>query len=68
MEYRLSFKLNRTLVILGDILWYVAISMAVARGRTLFTDRTYQVLIGCCGAFLVAFAGYLLYSGIAKLR
>ena len=54
--------------ILGDVLWYVAISMAIAKGRMLFTDRTYKVLIGCCGAFLVAFAGYLLYSGTAKLR
>jgi threonine/homoserine/homoserine lactone efflux protein len=54
--------------IFGDVLWYVAISIAIAKGRRLFTDRAYQVLIGCCGAFLVAFAGYLVYSGIAKLQ
>lgn len=54
--------------ILGDVLWYVAISIAISKGRRLFTDRTYQVMIGCCGAFLVAFAGYLVYSGISKLR
>lgn len=54
--------------IVGDVLWYVAISMAIARGRKLFTDRTYKVIIGCCGAFLVAFAGYLVYSGLSKLR
>jgi threonine/homoserine/homoserine lactone efflux protein len=54
--------------ILGDVLWYVSISIAIAKGRSLFTDRTYRVIIGCCGAFLVAFAGYLVYSGILKLR
>lgn len=54
--------------IVGDALWYVAISVALSKGRSLFTDRTYRVIIGCCGAFLIAFAGYLVYSGIAKLR
>ena len=53
--------------IFGDVLWYVAISVAIAKGRSLFTDRTYRVLIGCCGAFLIAFAGYLVYSGVSKL-
>jgi threonine/homoserine/homoserine lactone efflux protein len=53
--------------IIGDVLWYVAISIAISKGRSLFNDRTYRVLIGCCGAFLVAFAGYLLCSGVSKL-
>jgi threonine/homoserine/homoserine lactone efflux protein len=45
--------------VFGDVLWYVAISIAISKARILFSDRTYQVVIGCCGAFLVAFAGHL---------
>jgi len=53
--------------ITGDMIWYVAISMAVGKGKKLFTDRVYRSLIAVCGAFLVGFAFYLVYSGITKL-
>jgi threonine/homoserine/homoserine lactone efflux protein len=51
----------------GDMIWYVAISMAVGKGKKLFTDRVYRGLIAICGTFLVGFAFYLVYSGFTKL-
>jgi threonine/homoserine/homoserine lactone efflux protein len=53
--------------IAGDMLWYVAISIAVAKGKKLFTDRTYRILIAVCGTFLVGFAFYLVVNGILKM-
>jgi threonine/homoserine/homoserine lactone efflux protein len=51
----------------GDMIWYVAISTAVGKGKKLFTDRIYRNLIAICGTFLVGFAFYLVFSGISKL-
>lgn len=53
--------------ILADLAWYTFISYSVARGRRFFTDTIYRLLIGVCASFLVVFAGYFCYSGIAKL-
>ena len=53
--------------ILGDFIWYSAISTAVSKGRKLFTDKVYRILIGICALFLVAFSVYLLLMAIAKL-
>jgi threonine/homoserine/homoserine lactone efflux protein len=53
--------------ILGDLLWYMAISLAVGKGKRLFTDRVYRALIALCGAFLVGFSIYLVVSGFQKL-
>jgi threonine/homoserine/homoserine lactone efflux protein len=53
--------------ITGDMIWYVAISMAVGKGKKLFTDRVYRGLIAICGTFLVGFAFYLVFSGFTKL-
>ena len=50
--------------ILADLLWYTAVSTAVAKGRRLLTDRIYRRLIGLCAAFLVLFSLYFLYAGI----
>jgi threonine/homoserine/homoserine lactone efflux protein len=52
--------------ILGDVLWYVAVSVAVAKGKKLFSDTVYRGLIAVCGAFLVVFSLYLVWSGISK--
>lgn len=53
--------------ITGDMIWYMAISTAVGKGKKLFTDRVYRVLIAVCGAFLVGFAIFLVFSGINRL-
>jgi threonine/homoserine/homoserine lactone efflux protein len=54
--------------ITGDLLWYSAISIAVGKGKRLFTDRVYRILIGVCGIFLVGFSVYLVVSGFQKLN
>lgn len=53
--------------ILGDLSWYSVVSVAVSKGKKLFTDKIYRTLIALCGAFLVGFAVYLLISGIKTL-
>ena len=51
----------------GDLAWYTLISVLVARGRRLLTDRVYRGLIGACATFLAAFAFYFAYAGIQRL-
>jgi threonine/homoserine/homoserine lactone efflux protein len=53
--------------ILGDLVWYSGISFAVGKGRSLFTNKVYRILVGSCAAFLVAFAVWLIYNGGSKL-
>jgi threonine/homoserine/homoserine lactone efflux protein len=48
--------------ILADLLWYSAVSAAVAQGRHLLSDRLYRALTAACAAFLVFFALYFLCS------
>jgi threonine/homoserine/homoserine lactone efflux protein len=53
--------------ILGDLVWYSGISFAVGKGRSLFTNKVYRILVGSCASFLVAFAFWLIYNGGSKL-
>jgi len=52
--------------ILGDLVWYSAISVAVGKGRKFFGNKTYRILVGVCAIFLAIFAVWLLYDGILK--
>ncbi len=51
----------------GDLAWYTLISLLVAKGRHLLTDRVYRALIGVCATFLAGFAFYFAYAGIERL-
>lgn len=53
--------------ILGDLVWYSAISFAVGKGRQFFSNRTYKILVGACAVFLFGFAVWLVVTGIGKL-
>jgi threonine/homoserine/homoserine lactone efflux protein len=53
--------------ILGDLVWYSAISIAVGKGRKFFGNRTYRILVGSCAGFLALFAVWLIYDGFVKL-
>lgn len=53
--------------IIGDLVWYSAISFAVGKGRKLFTNKAYRVLVSSCATFLTIFALWLIYIGITKL-
>lgn len=54
--------------ILGDLVWYSAISVAVGKGRKFFGNKTYRLLVGTCAAFLTFFAVWLIYDGVVKLQ
>jgi len=53
--------------ILGDLVWYSAISVAIGKGRKFFSDKVYKILVGTCAGFLAIFAVWLIYDGIIKL-
>jgi threonine/homoserine/homoserine lactone efflux protein len=52
----------------ADLAWYSLVAAAVAGGKHFLTDRLYRGLIAACAVFLVVFAGYFAYAGIAKLN
>jgi len=52
--------------ILGDLVWYSAISLAVGKGRKFLSDRSYRVIIGSCAAFLLALACWFAWSGMHR--
>ena len=48
--------------ILSDLSWYSLVGVLVSRG---LTPKLYRGLMTACGAFLLALAGYFIYSGAA---
>ena len=50
--------------ILADFFWYALVSTAVARGRDLFSRKTYRRIVFGCGLFLVLFGGWFLVEAI----
>lgn len=53
--------------ITGDMIWYFTISFAIGKGKKLFTDKTYKILIAVCGTFLTGYAFYLVASGLNRI-
>jgi threonine/homoserine/homoserine lactone efflux protein len=53
--------------ILSDLAWYSAVSVALAMGRRLITDRAYRGLVTACAVFLVGFGLYFGYAGARLL-
>jgi threonine/homoserine/homoserine lactone efflux protein len=53
--------------ILGDLFWYAAVSTAIWKGRRLLSDRSYRLLIGACGVFLIVFSCLFAWSGVQRL-
>lgn len=53
--------------ILADFIWYSSVSLAFSRGKKLFSDRSYRILVGVCAVFLFVFALYFLYAGLSSL-
>jgi threonine/homoserine/homoserine lactone efflux protein len=50
--------------IAADFSWYAAISYSISRGRAVFNDRIYRIVIRACGAGLLAFAVWFLVSAL----
>jgi len=53
--------------IVADFIWYGAVSLAVGKGRHLFTDGFYRWVVGTCAVVLLLFACYFFYAGVEKI-
>ncbi len=53
--------------ILSDLLWLTLVSVALSQGKRLIGERLYTGLIFGCGLFLIALAGWFIYSGLRAL-
>jgi threonine/homoserine/homoserine lactone efflux protein len=53
--------------ILSDLVWYSAISLSLAVGHRLLTDRVYRGLVAVCACFLLVFGLYFGYAGVRAL-
>ncbi len=51
----------------SDYAWYLLVSLAVARGRRLISDRLYRGVLLMCGVFLVALAVYFGWTGMVMV-
>jgi threonine/homoserine/homoserine lactone efflux protein len=50
-----------------DLGWNSFLALAVGAGRGRVPTRAYQVVLGICGAFVMAMSGYFIYSGVGFL-
>ncbi len=53
--------------ILSDLAWYSSISVALAMGHRLLTDRVYRGMVAVCACFLLGFGFYFGYDGVKNL-
>lgn len=49
--------------ILSDLGWYSLVSLLIAKGRRLMSNRVYRGLLGICGIALLGLGSYFLVSG-----
>lgn len=52
--------------ILADLAWFTAVSALAASGRRFAGERLYTAVSYACGAFLVFFGGYFIYSSMTR--
>jgi len=53
--------------IMSDIVWYSAVAAAITAGKKVISDRTYRLIIGVCGIFLLVLGLYFGTKGLAAL-
>jgi threonine/homoserine/homoserine lactone efflux protein len=53
--------------ILSDLLWYGSVSLTLAMGHRLLTDRAYRGVVVACAVFLLGFGVYFGYAGVRYL-
>lgn len=53
--------------VLSDLLWYGAVSLTMAMGHRLLTDRAYRRMVAACAVFLAGFGLYFGYAGVRYL-
>ena len=54
--------------ILSDFVWYTAVSVGIAKGRNLLSDRLYRRLVVFCGTALIVFGLWFFWTGLTALR
>jgi threonine/homoserine/homoserine lactone efflux protein len=52
---------------MGDLLWYSAVSVSISLGKKFFTDGLYRGIAAFCGVFLLGFSVYFFKSGFDYL-
>ena len=53
--------------VLSDLAWYSSISVTLAMGHRLLTDRAYRTIVAVCACFLLGFGCYFGYDGVRHL-
>ena len=53
--------------ILSDFAWYSLISFAAAKGRNILPESVYRRLIGICGALVIAFGLWFLWTAVVAI-
>jgi len=53
--------------IAADYAWYAIISLGISRGKRLFKDRSYRIMIRFCGLFLIGLGAWFLLSARGHL-
>lgn len=54
--------------VLGDLVWYTAVSVSVFKGKKILNDSLYRKLSCLCAILLIGFSIYFIFSGIDKLK
>lgn len=54
--------------VLADVIWYCAVALALAAGRTLFSASILRGIYVVCGAFLLALGAVFIVGGARALR
>ncbi len=50
----------------ADISWYTIVSVTIHRGKSVLSDRSYQLVIALCGIFLVIFGAWFFSAAFTK--
>jgi len=53
--------------ILSDFAWYTLVSVGVAKGRRILSDRIYRGMIAVCGAALLGFGAWFFWTGWSEI-
>jgi len=51
----------------ADLGWYTVVSTGISKGKTVFSDKTYQRIMLVCGLFLVVFGAYYLIKTVVTV-
>lgn len=49
---------------LGDLLWLTGLGFVAGSGRRVMSENVYRYVLLVCGAFLILFSAYFIYTGL----